>query len=145
MTELKFLSFKDIDGLNFQSAYEMLTMAVTELYRRHLYLMGSDMINKYDKISIARIMEGTASSAEIKGSLAMLIRSVSAHFGRPVIFLLDEYDVPVAKASSRGYYDEMMDVIRPMLSMALKDNSLLKFAVMTDIVLAIQMSIVHGT
>ena len=55
------------------------------------------------------------------------------HYGKEVIVLLDEYDVPVAKASSNGYYEEMLEVIRSMVGMAFKDNPSLKFAVISAV------------
>ena len=53
-----------------------------------------------------------------------------SHYGKPVILLMDEYDVPVAKASSHGYYDEMLDIMKGLMQ-ALKDNSSLRMAVIT--------------
>ena len=53
------------------------------------------------------------------------------YYGKPVILLLDEYDVPIAKTSANGYYAEMLEIIRGMLSTALKDNDVMRFAVIT--------------
>ena len=96
-----FLSFKDVDGLTFSSAYDMLSVTITELYKEHLYLLESERISVYDKEIISRIAKEKASKTDIRKSLELLIRVMQQHYGKEVIVLLDEYDVPVAKASSK--------------------------------------------
>ena len=65
-----------------------------------------------------------------KNSLILLTSIMQQHYGKPVILLIDEYDVPVAKANSHGYYNEMLDVMKGLMQ-ALKDNQSLRFAVIT--------------
>lgn len=139
-----FLSFKDVDGLSFASAYNMLSATVTDLYKEHLYLLDSDKINLYDKKIIGRIVEGKASVTEVKKSLELLIEVMRVHYGKPVILLLDEYDVPLAKASNHGYYAEMLEVIKALMSTALKDNTSLRFAVLTGCLKIAKESIFTG-
>ena len=67
------------------------------------------------------------------------------YYGKPVVLLIDEYDVPIAKVSSNGYYKEMLEVMKAMLSAALKDNSALKFAVITGCLKIAKESIFTGT
>ena len=69
---------------------------------------------------------------------------MSCHYGKPVILLIDEYDVPLAKASAKGYYKEMLSTIRGVLS-ALKDNPALNFAIVTGCLQIIKESIFTGT
>lgn len=140
-----FLSLKDVDGLTFSSAYEMLSATVSDLYKEHLYLLDSERVNSYDKELIRRIAAGDATVTDIKKSVALLIRTMSVHYGKPVVFLLDEYDVPAAKASSHGYYANMLEVIRAMLSTALKDNRYLQFSVITGCLKIAKESIFTGT
>ena len=140
-----FVSWKDVDGLNFRSAYEMLSAVIADLYKEHQYLMDCERINEADREIIRKITWGTASETEIKRSLALLISAMREYYGKPVILLLDEYDVPVAKASSHGYYAEMMDVIKAVMSTALKDNPCLKFAVLTGCLKIAKESIFTGT
>ena len=66
----------------------------------------------YDKEIISRIAKEKASKTDIRKSLELLIRVMQQHYGKEVIVLLDEYDVPLAKASSNGYYEEMLEIIR---------------------------------
>ena len=140
-----FVSWKDVDGLNFQSAYEMLSAVIADLYKEHSYLLDCEQINGADREIIRKITWGMASETEIKRSLALLITVMKEYYGKPVILLLDEYDVPVAKASNHGYYAEMMDVIKVMMSTALKDNPCLKFAVLTGCLKIAKESIFTGT
>lgn len=139
-----FLSFKDVDGLTFSSAYGMFAAALTDLYKEHLYLLDSEKVNIYDKEIIRRIIEGRASPTEIKKSLSLLISAMRMHYGKQVILLLDEYDVPVAKASSHGYYEEMLEVVRALMSTTL-DNTSLKFSVLTGCLKIAKESIFTGT
>ena len=72
-----------------------------------------------------------ASTVEISRSLQLLLQIMNKYYGKQVILLLDEYDVPLAKASTNNYYDQMLEIIKTMMSTALKDNSNLKFAIIT--------------
>ena len=102
-----FLSFKDVDGLTFSSAYEMLSSTLTDLCKEHLYLLDSERLNAYDKAILERLAAGRASETEVKKSLSLLSTAMQAHYGKQVILLLDEYDVTAAKASSHGYHAKM--------------------------------------
>ena len=139
-----FLSFRRVDGLNFQSAYGMLQATITDVCENHLYLLDSPQVSAYPKEVMDRLLRGTASEKETKGSLLMLTKMMEAHYGKPVILLIDEYDVPIAKASANGYYDEMLDVMKGVLQ-ALKDNDALRFAVITGCLRIAKESIFTGT
>ena len=140
-----FVSFKDVNGLTFSSAYEMLVFTIMNLYKKHLYLLDSNKINSYNKATIEKIVTGNASVTEIKTSLLLLIEAMKTYYNKQVIVLIDEYDVPIAKASANGYYEEMMEVIRALMSTALKDNNFLKFAVLTGCLRVTKESIFTGT
>ena len=75
----------------------------------------------------------------------MLMNMMKAYYNKQVILLIDEYDVPIAKASSNGYYKEMLEVMKAMLSTALKDNEALKFAVVTGCLKIAKESVFTGT
>ena len=139
-----FLSFRRVDGLNFQGAYGMLQATITDVCENHLYLLDSPQVSAYPKEVMDRLLRGTASEKETKGSLLMLTKMMEAHYGKPVILLIDEYDVPIAKASANGYYDEMLDVMKGILQ-ALKDNDALRFAVITGCLRIAKERIFTGT
>ncbi len=139
-----FLSLKRVDGLNFSSAYEMLRSVIEELCVEHEYLLENSKITDYDKQSLKRILEKQAVETEIKNSLQLLTRMMQIYYGKPVILLIDEYDVPVAKANMHGYYKEMLDLMKGIMQ-ALKDNSALRFAVITGCLKIAKESIFTGT
>ena len=139
-----FVSFKRVEGLDFKSAYDMLTLVISELYKQHLYLLESSQINEFDKQIALRIIRGDASVKEIKDSLMLLTRLLRAYYGKQVILLMDEYDIPVAKANQNGYYNEMLDMMKSLMQ-SLKDNQSLRFAVITGCLKIAKESIFTGT
>ena len=139
-----FLSFRRVDGLDFAGAYAMLVAVIAELYKQHLYLLESKKISTFDKQTMLAILEQRATASTIKGSLLLLTHLLQAHYGKPVILLLDEYDVPLAKASSNGYYQQMLDVMKGIMQ-ALKDNPSLQLAVITGCLKIAKESIFTGT
>ena len=140
-----FFSLKDIDGLDFQSAYDRLVVQLSNLCKMHVYLLQSEAIDPDDKKVFLELKAGTASEAQVGFSLNTLMRMMESYYRKPVILLLDEYDVPLAKASSNGYYKEMLSVIKGMMSTALKDNQFLKFAIITGCLKIAKESIFTGT
>lgn len=139
-----FVSFRQVDGLNFTSAYDMLTLVIANLYKDHLYLFEDEKISEYDKTIARQLASADASIKDTKGSLLLLTKMMRQHYGKPVILLIDEYDVPVAKANSHGYYNEMLDVMKGLMQ-ALKDNQSLRFAVITGCLKIAKESIFTGT
>ena len=139
-----FVSFRQVDGLDFTGAYDMLTWVISELYKKHLYLLESDRINECDKEIARQLIRGNASLRDTKGSLLLLTRLLQQYYGKPVILLIDEYDVPVAKANNNGYYKEMLDVMKGLMQ-ALKDNQALRFAIITGCLKIAKESIFTGT
>ena len=139
-----FVSFRQVDGLDFTGAYDMLTWVISELYKKHLYLLESDRINECDKEIARQLIRGNASLRDTKGSLLLLTRLLQQYYGKSVILLIDEYDVPVAKANNNGYYKEMLDVMKGLMQ-ALKDNQALRFAIITGRLKIAKESIFTGT
>lgn len=140
-----FLTFKDVAGNQFSSSYHQLAFCISSLCVEHAYLMDSSRIDSDDRNCFARLKAGTASDTEIHNSLFLLTRMMYMHYGKPVILLIDEYDVPLAKASEYGYYREMLDVIRTIMSSSLKTNIFLQFAVVTGCLRIAKESIFTGT
>ena len=139
-----FVSFRQVEGIDFAGAYDMLTAVISDLYKKHLYLLDSDKIADYDKETVKHLIYGDASAKDTKGSLLLLTRLMWQHYKKPVVLLIDEYDVPVAKANSNGYYREMLDIMKGLFQ-ALKDNPALRFAVITGCLKIAKESIFTGT
>lgn len=140
-----FLTFKGVEGLTFESALAMLKNVIAELCRQHKYLAESAVLDETDRALFGRLRSGQATDSEIKDCLYTLMRMLEAHYGKQVILILDEYDVPLAKASENHYYREMLDLIRALLGKALKTNDSLKFAVITGCLRIAKESIFTGT
>ena len=114
------LTFKDIDGLNFNSATCKMRTQILELFQSYQFLLDTGM-PEGDETIFRSILRNSASVDEISLSLRLLAKLLFNHYGKKVIILLDEYDVPLAKAESNGYYREMLDVVKTMLLYVLKD------------------------
>ena len=140
-----FLTFKNTDGLNFQRAYDQLVYEIGSLFEEHSYLTDCEQLSENERQMFRRLQNQQASTVEISRSLQLLLQIMNKYYGKPVILLLDEYDVPLAKASTNNYYDQMLEIIKTMMSTALKDNSNLKFAIITGCLKISKESIFTGT
>lgn len=139
-----FLSLKNVDGIHFSDAYQQLVYEISLLYQQHDNLLKNTALSDRDKFLFKQLQERQAGKTDIMRSLQFLTRLLEQHYGKKVILLIDEYDVPIAKANSHGYYNEMMDVIKGLMQ-ALKDNPSLHFAVITGCLKIAKESIFTGT
>ena len=140
-----FLSFKDVDGTSFENALALLQFTLSQFCDVYAYLEDGEQVTEVQKAIFHRLKMQTASLVDIQSALLVIMRMMWAYYGKKVILLLDEYDVPIAKASSKGYYTEMMEVLKTMLSISLKDNSVLELAVVTGCLKIAKESIFTGT
>ena len=133
------ISLKSVSGLNFKAASAALKNIVGKEAMRFQFLLESERLSEAEKNSYKRLIKiGTTSEAIYDITDATLIDSMQTlsqllekHYGQKVILLIDEYDVPLDKAFQRGYYDEMVSLIRSLFDNALKTNASLYFAVLT--------------
>ena len=143
-----FLSLKGMEGTSFHAAKGRLRGRIANLCRSHKYLLASENVDENDRkdfLALADRADGEPTDDMLSNSIALLMRMMQDHFGKQVILLIDEYDVPIAKASDNGYYREMLEIIKGMLGDALKDNANLKFAVVTGCLRIAKESIFTGT
>ena len=140
-----FLSFKDVDGSTFENALDLLKFTISQFCDEHSYLEEGERITEAQRAIFHRLKTQTSSLVDIQGALLIIMKMMQAYYGKPVILLLDEYDVPLAKASSSGYYPQMLEVMKTMLSTSLKDNGALRFAVVTGCLKIAKESIFTGT
>ena len=140
-----FLSFKDVDGSTFENALDLLKFTISQFCDEHSYLEEGERITEAQRAIFHRLKTQTGSLVDIQGALLIIMKMMQAYYGKPVILLLDEYDVPLAKASSSGYYPQMLEVMKTMLSTSLKDNGALRFAVVTGCLKIAKESIFTGT
>lgn len=140
-----FLSLKDAGGESFEDAYGLLQSIISQLYVEHAYLEKCAEIDESYKEIFARLKRRQGNKTDVQISLRILMRMMQIYYGKQVILLIDEYDVPMAKAGAKSYYNEMLDVIGTMMSQALKDNASLKFSVITGCLRISKESIFTGT
>ena len=139
------ISLKDVEGLNYQTAYDMLGIIVSREARRFHFLLKSDNLMQYEKDRLLCLMKGDfEKEAYIHNSLRFLTELLYEHYGVPVIVLIDEYDVPLDKAYQNGYYPQMVTLIRSLFSQVLKTNKNLYFSVITGCLRIAKESIFTG-
>ena len=126
-----FLSMKEVSALEYAKARELIIFSVNEVARKHQYLLESEQLTDIDKEAYRRLLREDMTEAVLVNSLKTLSGLLQKHFGKKTIILIDEYDVPLAKAFEQGYYDEMTELIRGFFGQALKSNDSLEFAVLT--------------
>ena len=133
------ISLKSVDGLDFQTALTALKTVIGDEAGRFPFLSSSAKLTKDEKEAYAQLTEVGSSQGGIytmtdkvaAASLKTLSKLLFKHYGKKVILLIDEYDVPLDKAFQGGYYDEIVKFIRNLLGNALKTNDSLYFAVLT--------------
>lgn len=131
-----FVSFKDAAGLTFESAAARLRSTLVSLFSRYDFLAYSSRLTESDQRRFVRLLHLYSADLDtalalMRDSLALLEELLCRHFGRRVITLIDDYDLPLGKALQNNYYTEMLELIRAMLSSALSDNPSLEKAVLT--------------
>lgn len=145
-----FLSYKDVEAETFEGAYKMLKTKLADVCKELDFLLEEDTVNSADRDIFRNLMFKTAEEDDVKNSLRIIMRMLYAVYGRKTILLIDEYDVPLARASEKNtvenaYYPAMLDVIKGMMGTALKDNEFLEFSVITGCLRIAKESIFTGT
>lgn len=124
-----FLTLKGVEGLTFTKAKSMLSEIIKDEADRHYILNSSEALTSVDREAFMKILTGNEEN--IENSLKTLSRLLYKHYGKKVVILIDEYDVPLDKAYHNGYYHEMVSLIRGLFGQALKTNDYLQFAILT--------------
>ena len=125
------ISLKGIDALHFETAYQMAVRVIVEAAAKFYFLLDSEKLNDHDKAEYKDLLDKNMNEGTLGNSLRQLSGMLEKHYGTKVVLLIDEYDVPLAKAHANGYYDQMISLIRSLLGEALKTNNSLKLAVLT--------------
>ncbi len=127
------ISFKDMKFRTFGQCYEKLTKLMSELYTQHSHLLTCSQMKMIEKQDFEHIMNCQASEVSLKSALRQLTRYLHTYYQVKPIVLIDEYDTPMLSAYLHHYYEEAIDLIRGLLSEALKGNDDLEKAVLTGI------------
>lgn len=125
------ISLKGINAASYEAAFELTVKTIKGAVQKAGFLKMSDKLDEDEKKEYRAILDENMSEATLFWSLKNLSELLEKHYETKVILLIDEYDVPLAKAFENGYYDKMVFLIRNLLEQTLKTNNNLKFAVMT--------------
>ena len=138
------ISLKSIHADSYAKAKAQLIKLVNREARRVQFLLDSDRLTAVDKALFSELLDREMEEDTLVSSLQELTELLEIHFGQQVIVLIDEYDVPLAKANQNGYYDEMALLLRNFFENVLKTNDSLEFAVLTGCLRIAKESIFTG-
>jgi Predicted AAA-ATPase/PD-(D/E)XK nuclease superfamily len=140
-----FISFKDVKARSWKSAFEGLSKVLLNAWSEHKYLFDtSKEAAEYYAALKQTVRERKTDPNLFSESLVLLTTHLSQHHQAPAVLLIDEYDTPAHEAWLNGYYEKMIDFLRPLLSGALKDNLHLKKGVLTGILRIAKESMFSG-
>ena len=139
-----FISLKGVNGNTYEEAFGHLIKIINREARRLQLLLESSKLTQYDKKLFEQLLDRKMDEETLASSIQELTELLEKHYGRQVIVLIDEYDVPLSKANENGYYDEMVLLLRNFLGNVLKTNDSLKFAILTGCLRIAKESIFTG-
>ena len=144
-----FLSFKGVEGLMYDEAFDALVRVIGKEISRVSFLADSDKLTllereQYKGLTIIEDGSFVFNKDKLISSLQLLSQLLYKHYGQKAVILIDEYDVPLDKAFQNGYYKEMVSLIRGLFGQALKTNEFLQFAVLTGCLRVSKESIFTG-
>lgn len=128
-----YITLKDVNDTSYEKMLLDMKTAILDMYQEHRYLLESDKIYPEEKERINDILWCREDEIAIKNSIKDLSKYLSRHFDKPVILLVDEYDVPVQNAYVEGYYDEAIKFFKTFYGLTFKDNPYLEKTVLTGV------------
>lgn len=131
-----FISLKDVEGLSYDEAFQVFSSIIGNEISKFSFLAESDKLTVWEKEQFKGLLyiekgKFIFDNATFTTSLKLLSKLLYKHYGKKVVILIDEYDVPLDKAYQNGYYHEMVSLIRGLFGQALKTNDYLQFAILT--------------
>ena len=147
------ITLKGINGADYPTARSLMCSVIgNEALRFYDLLINSEQLNEIEKKQYKQLIKVDTNNTEsfimpdsvLMGSLKILSTLLQKHYGEKVIVLIDEYDVPLAKANEQNYYEKMIILMRNMLEQVLKTNDSLYFAILTGCLRVSKESIFTG-
>ena len=138
------ISLKGINGTTYEEARGFLVKTINEEARRLSFLSERPKLDETDQELLKQLKTKEMSNDSLVYSIRELTELLEKHYDKKVIVLIDEYDVPLAKANENGYYDEMELLISFLFENGLKTNKSLKFAILTGCLRVAKESIFTG-
>ena len=127
------LSFANIKENNYIAAKEKIEETLTELYKKYIFLLESEVLTEYDKKVFRRILHGEMKVTEATSALHRLSEYLKSYYGKKVIILLDEYDTPMQEAYVHGFWEELVGFTGSLFNSTFKTNPYLERGIMTGI------------
>ncbi len=128
-----FITFKNQKHISFENFQDGIKVLLSNLYKEHEYLLDSDKLSEFDKSDFEEIISRRASIGVLSEGISNLMGYMNKHYGKKVMLFIDEYDVPIQEGYLQGYYNEMIVLIRNLLTAALKDNPYVEKSLITGI------------
>ena len=139
-----YLTLKDVQDINYHNMLLDMKTAMMNMYQAHRYLLESDKVYPEEKEKILDILYAREDENALKASVIELSKYLSRHYGKQVILLIDEYDVPLQNAYVEGYYEEAVKFFKTFYGTTFKDNPYLEKTVLTGVSRVAKESIFSG-
>ncbi|WP_238916680.1 AAA family ATPase [Clostridium sp. YIM B02555] len=139
-----FVTFKNQKHLSYENFEDGIKVLLSSLYNEHEYLLESSKLSEFDKEEFRDIISRNPSQGLLAEGISNLMRYMNKHYGKKVMLFIDEYDVPIQEGYIHGYYEEMIALIRNLLTSALKDNPYVEKSLITGILRVAKESIFSG-
>ena len=139
-----YLTLKDVAENTYENMLLSLKTAILNMYKEHIYLLDSNKIYGFEKEKIENILYERENENEIKTAIRELSEYLNRYYEKPVILLIDEYDVPIQSAYVEGYYEETINFLKAFYRITFKDNPYLEKTVLTGVSRVAKESIFSG-
>ncbi|MCR0203275.1 ATP-binding protein [[Clostridium] innocuum] len=139
-----FLTLKDMKNNTFEKQLKMFSKIIVNIIEAFPELWDSDKLSSASLKTIEMYHEGAQEEIDLQVSLQFIAQCLMQHYGKKVIIIIDEYDVPLQNAYLNGYYDDMVNFLRNVFSTALKTNDALEKGVLTGCLRIAKESIFTG-
>ena len=121
-----YITLKDVNDTTYEKMLLDMKTSILDMYKEHMYLLESDKIYDFEKEQIKEILWCREDETLLKNSIKLLSQLLSRYFDKPVILLVDEYDVPLQNAYVEGYYEDAIKFFKTFYGVTFKDNPYLE-------------------
>ena len=128
-----YLTLKDAGLMNYEYMIMQMKTIMMEMFYEHRYILESDKIADGEKNIFKRILNAEATDIDLINSLKILSKMLYVYYDKPVILLIDEYDVPIQAAYVEGYYEDAIKFLKTFYGTTFKDNPYLEKAILTGV------------
>ena len=139
-----YITLKDVQDRNYENMLLNMKTAILDMYQEHMNLLESDKIYEFEKEKMKQILFCREDEVDLKNSIKDLSKYLNRHYEKPVMLLVDEYDVPLQNAYVEGYYEEAIKFFRDFYRLTFKDNPYLEKTALTGVSRIAKESIFSG-